>query len=100
GDRDLAGLGAAPAAVVDDLADLDDARAAAESLGVPLAFDASRRSAADAMASEAAAVAEGCRLLRTTDVRRSRRVAEVMGAILGARRPAGGPARDLRTSDR
>lgn len=100
GDQDLAGLGAVPAGVVDDLAELAEARMAAEPLGVPLAFDASRRSAADAMASEAAAVAEGCRLLRTTDVRRSRRVAEVMGAVLGARRPAGGPCPDLRASDR
>jgi hypothetical protein len=30
-------------------------------------------------------VALGCRLIRTADVRRSRRVAEVMGAILAAR---------------
>jgi dihydropteroate synthase len=44
------------------------------------------------MAREAAAVAQGCRLLRTTDVRRSRRVAEVMAALLRARRPGASPA--------
>jgi dihydropteroate synthase len=42
------------------------------------------------MAREAVAIAEGCRLLRTRDVRRSRRVAEVMAAMLAARRPGSG----------
>ncbi len=38
------------------------------------------------MAQEAAAIAEGCRIVRTTDVRRTRRVVEVMAALLEARR--------------
>lgn len=80
--------GRAPAlvALVDDLPGIGEARAVAERAGVPLALDSSRWSGAEAIAHEAAAVAEGCRILRTADVRRSRRVAEVMSAILAARR--------------
>lgn len=81
-------LGPSRVVVVDDLADLTAARAVAERLRLPLAFDSTGWSSAAAIAREAAAVAEGCRLIRTTDVRRSRRVAEVMAAILGARRAA------------
>jgi hypothetical protein len=82
--------------VVGDPADVAAARADAERWGLPLAFDAIRWSGAAATAREAAAVAGGCRLLRTTDVRRSRRVAEVTGALLAARRPdAPGGGRDL-----
>ena len=76
-------------ALVDDLPGVGEARAAADRAGVPLAFDSSRVSGAVAIAREAAAVAEGCRILRTADVRRSRRVAEVMTAILAARREPG-----------
>jgi hypothetical protein len=68
--------------VVDEVGDM----AAAGSAGLPLALDVSRRSGADAIGAEAAAIALGCRVVRTADVRRSRRVAEVMGAILAARR--------------
>jgi competence protein ComEC len=74
--------------VVDDLADLVSARAVAGRAGVPLALDSTRMSAVDAMGNEAAAIAGGVRVIRTTDVRRSRRVAEVMAAILAARRPS------------
>jgi hypothetical protein len=82
--------------VVGDPADVAAARADAERWGLPLAFDAIRWSGAAATAREAAAVAGGCRLLRTTDVRRSRRVAEVTGALLAARRPdPPGGGRDL-----
>ena len=77
------------AGLVDDPAGIADARAAAERLGVPLGLDSSRWSGAEAIAREAAAVADGCRILRTADVRRSRRVAEVMTAILAARREPG-----------
>jgi hypothetical protein len=73
--------------IVRDPADVPAARADAERWGLPLAFEAIRWSGAAATAREAAAVAGGCRLLRTTDVRRSRRVAEVTGALLAARRP-------------
>jgi hypothetical protein len=76
---------------VDDLAGLDAARAAAEPQGLPLTFDSAAWAGPAATARESAAVAGGCRLLRTADVRRSRRVAEVMGALLAARRhPTGG----------
>jgi len=83
-------------ALVDDLLGIEGARAEAERTGVPLAYDSSRWSGAEAMAREAAAVAEGCRILRTTDVRRTRRVAEIMAAILDARRdPAAIPSSDV-----
>lgn len=83
----LAGEGnaAALAVVVDDLGAVVAASAVAGHLGLPVAVDASRWSGPEAVGREAAAVALGCRLIRTTDVRRSRRVAEVMGAILVAR---------------
>ena len=53
----------------------------------PAVGDRRRRAGpvSEAVGREAAAVALGCRLIRTADVRRSRRVAEVMGAILAAR---------------
>lgn len=88
-DRDTSGGPAGLAGVVvvvDDLADAAAGRAQAERWRVPLAFDSTQWSAAAASAREAAAVAAGCRLLRSNDVRRSRRVAEVMGALLAARR--------------
>jgi hypothetical protein len=97
-DADLGG--AAVVVVVDDLPDVAAARAVAEAQGVPLAFDSTTRSPVEATAQEAAAVALGCRVIRTGDVRRSRRVAEVMGAVLAARRPPGAlPAGDLASTD-
>jgi hypothetical protein len=88
--------GRAPAfaALVDDLVGIADTRAAAERAGVPLALDATRWSGAEAIAAEAVAVAEGCRILCSGDVRRSRRVAEVMSAVLGARRPTAATPND------
>lgn len=79
------GPGPAVAILVDDLAALAGARAVADRHGLPLAIDATAWAGPEAMGREAAAVALGCRLIRTADVRRSRRVAEVMGAILAAR---------------
>lgn len=75
----------AVAVVVDDLGALAAARAVAGRAGVPVAFDSTQLSALDALAAEAVAVTDGCRLLRTGDIRRSRRVAEVLGAVLAAR---------------
>jgi hypothetical protein len=75
------------AVLVDDLAALAEARDVAERAGLALAVDATRWQGSEAIGREAAAVALGCRLVRTADVRRSRRVAEVMAAVLGARRP-------------
>lgn len=74
------------AVVVDDLDGLAAARAVAEGRGLVLAIDSTRWQGPEAVAREAVAVALGCRLVRTADVRRSRRVAEVMAALLGARR--------------
>ena len=61
----------------------------ARTAGVPLAFDSTALAGVDAVAAEAVAVTDGCRILCTTDVRRSRRIAEVLGAVLAAQR--GGP---------
>ncbi|HEY7071033.1 MAG TPA: hypothetical protein VH479_13000 [Acidimicrobiales bacterium] len=72
--------------VVDDLAELPAARELACGRGLALAVDVTRWSGPDAVGREAAAVALGCRVIRTGDVRRSRRVAEVMAALLAARR--------------
>lgn len=68
--------------------------AAARDHSLPVALDATLWSGADAVAQEALALAAGCRILRTVDVRRSRRVVEVMAAILEARRPSVGPRSD------
>lgn len=90
--------GPAPAlvALVDDLAGVAQAREAAGRAGVPLALDSSRWTGPEAIAREATAIAEGCRILRTADVRRSRRVAEVLSAILAARRdPPATPSSQL-----
>ena len=87
-----AGTGAgsgAVAVVVDDLAGIAAARDVAGRLGAPLAIDATRWSGPEAVGREAAAVSLGCRVIRTADVRRSRRVAEVMAALLAARRRGG-----------
>lgn len=86
---DAAGEASAVAVVVDDLAAVSAARDVARRLGAPLAIDASRWSGPEAVGREAAAVSLGCRLIRTADVRRSRRVAEVMAALLAARREGG-----------
>lgn len=75
----------ATAVIAGDLAALAAAREVAERRGLPLAIDAGGWTGPEAVGREAAAVALGCRLIRTADVRRSRRVAEVMGAILAAR---------------
>src|SRR5690606_23752689 len=89
---DLADRAAAegwPAAVVvDDLAAIAAARPTADRHGFPLAFDASRLPALEALADEAVALSSGCRIVRTTDVRRTRRVIEVVAALLEARREA------------
>ena len=72
--------------MVDDPAAVVAAAAVAATAGVPLAFDSTRLAAADAAGGRGRGRRHGCRLLRTGDVRRSRRVAEVLGAVLAARR--------------
>jgi hypothetical protein len=74
------------ALIVDDVADVGAARPVADRHGLPLAIDTSRVPAAEALADEAVAISSGCRIVRTSDVRRTRRVVEVMAALLEARR--------------
>lgn len=51
-------------------------------------IDVTRLSGPDAVSEESLALSVGARLVRTSDVRRTRRVVEVMAALLGARSPA------------
>jgi hypothetical protein len=83
---DLRAVGVPVVVVVADPAGVAGAVALAARVGTPAAFDSTRLPVADALAAEALAVTDGCRLVRTADVRRARRVAEVLGALLGARR--------------
>lgn len=94
------GPAVATVAVVDDLREVGAARDAAAAHRVPLAFDATRWAGDEAIARESAAVLEGCRVLRTSDVRRSRRIAAAMTALLEARRPAVWAAAGGAASDR
>jgi hypothetical protein len=93
--EDLRAVGLPLAVVVADPAGVAGAVALAGRIGAPAAFDSTRLPVADALAAEALAVTDGCRLLRTADVRRARRIAEVLGAVLRARRP-GSRGRDRR----
>jgi hypothetical protein len=88
---DLAAVGVPLAVVVADPGGVAAAADLATRVGAPVAFDSTRLPAAEAMAAEALAVTDGCRIVRTADVRRARRIAEVLGAVLGARRT--GPTR-------
>jgi hypothetical protein len=88
-----ADAGVPVALLVDDLADVDRARSQVRDRPVPLAIDTSAMSTREeALAVESVAVPLGCRLLCTNDVRRTRRVAETVAALLAAqRRPVDGP---------
>lgn len=83
---DLRAVGVPLAVVVADLAGVARAVDLAARVGAPVAFDSTRLPTPEALAAEALAVTDGCRLVRTADVRRARRVAEVLGAVLEARR--------------
>jgi hypothetical protein len=83
---DAVARGCPVAVVVDDVRELGIALDVAEPLGVPVAIDTARRSGANAIAQEATALSAGCRIVRTGDVRRSRRVVEVVAALVEARR--------------
>lgn len=74
------------AVVIDDVGELGPAREVAAGLGAPIAVDVSARHEPDALAQESVALAAGCRIVRTIDIRRSRRVVEVVAALLEARR--------------
>lgn len=54
--------------------------------GRPVALDVTHLSGVDAVSEESLGLAIGVRLVRTTDVRRTRRVVEVMAHLLAARR--------------
>jgi hypothetical protein len=86
GGDDLRAVGVPLAVVVADPAEVAAAVDLATRVGAPVAFDSTRLPAAEALAAEGLAVTDGCRLVRTADVRRARRVAEVLGAVLAARR--------------
>jgi hypothetical protein len=80
------GVGWTAAVLVDEVADIEAARAVAEHDGLVLAIDTSRRTPADALAIESAAIPAGCRVVCTADVRRTRRVVEVVAALLATQR--------------
>ncbi|HET6951908.1 MAG TPA: hypothetical protein VFI47_16120 [Acidimicrobiales bacterium] len=88
------GDGGAPAGptacLVTDVARPATAGAATEALALPLAVDVSAWSGGEALARETLAIAGGCRLVVTSDPRRTRRVVEVMAALLDARRSGAG----------
>jgi hypothetical protein len=79
------------AMLVDDLGAIDRARSLAEDHPMPLAVDSSGLPPTEALAVESAAIPSGCRLVCTTDVRRTRRVVEAVAALLAARRHRCGP---------
>ena len=54
--------------------------------GLPVALDTALLDRVDAVSEESLALAVGVRLVRTTDIRRTRRVVEVMAHLLEARR--------------
>jgi hypothetical protein len=83
----VAGAGTKVALLVDDLGDLERARSVVRDRSVPLAIDTSATATREeALAIESVAIPWGCRLLCTTDVRRTRRVVETVAALLAAQR--------------
>jgi hypothetical protein len=86
----VAAAGGPVALLVDDVAHLDQARAVAERHGVAVGVEVAGRLPADEMAIESAAIAAGCRVVCTADVRRTRRVVETLAALLAARREVPG----------
>jgi hypothetical protein len=79
--------GTGVALLVDDVGHIDRARTVIGDRPVPLAVDTSAAATpAEALAIESVAVPWGCRLLCTSDVRRTRRVVETVAALLAAQR--------------
>jgi hypothetical protein len=89
---DASGLGATPSVAASEqvVVLVDSARAGRDAVDAqpsrPVALDVTRLSGADAVSEESLALAVGVRLVRTADVRRTRRVVEVMAHLLEARR--------------
>jgi hypothetical protein len=83
----VADAGTMVALLVDDLGDLERARSVVRDRSVSLAIDTSATATREeALAIESVAIPWGCRLLCTTDVRRTRRVVETVAALLAAQR--------------
>jgi hypothetical protein len=83
----VADAGTMVALLVDDLGDLERARSVVRDRSVPLAIDTSATATREeALAIESVAIPWGCRLLCTTDVRRTRRVVGTVAALLAAQR--------------
>jgi hypothetical protein len=83
----VAGGRTAVALLVEDVGEIDRARTVIGDRPVPLAVDTSATATPEeALAIESVAVPWGCRLLCTTDVRRTRRVVETVAALLAAQR--------------
>ena len=81
----VADAGGTAALLVDDVGDIDRARTVVGDRPVPLAIDTSAiATREEALAIESVAVTWGCRLLCTTDLRRTRRVVETIAALLAA----------------
>ncbi|MFP3902050.1 MAG: hypothetical protein ACLFXM_14450 [Acidimicrobiia bacterium] len=74
------------AVIADGLAAVPATIEVAGELGVAAGVDSTGWAPADSLAGEPLAIASGCRILRTADVRRSRRIVEVVAALLEARR--------------
>jgi hypothetical protein len=87
----VADAGAPAVLLVDDIGDIERARAMVGGRPVPLAIDTSARSTREqALAIESVALPMGCRLLCTNDIRRTRRVVETVAALLAAQRGQAG----------
>jgi hypothetical protein len=83
----VAHAGTTVALLVEDVGEIDRARTMIGDRPVPLAVDTSATANPEAaLAIESVAVPWGCRLLCTTDVRRTRRVVETVAALLAAQR--------------
>jgi hypothetical protein len=79
--------GATVAVLIDDVGDIARAGSVIRDRPVPLAIDTSAiPTREEALAVESVAVPLGCRLLCTSDVRRTRRVVETVAALLAAQR--------------
>jgi hypothetical protein len=79
--------GATVALLIDDAGGIARARSVIGDRPVPLAIDTSAiPTREEALAVESVAVPLGCRLLCTSDVRRTRRVVETVAALLAAQR--------------
>ena len=83
----VADTGTTMALLVEDVGEIDRARTLIGDRPVPLAVDTSATAnPEEALAIESVAVPWGCRLLCTTNVRRTRRVVETVAALLAAQR--------------